>query len=189
MRCCMIIAEKHQNSTMGPRPRKIVFTPHHTTHAPISLQTQSTHAPLQATHVKGMKDRFHDEPAGKPTLRRPASGASGGGVITSKTNNKKATYSRAYGKGGTSSLPGGSSLCAQRQQQHQHRSLWMVCGQCLCGTRAEEWGSKLRQFLVGELPASLSLPTKIRIVLEVSVCGLSVCDKARFVGGEEGEHG
>jgi hypothetical protein len=120
----------------------------------------------------------YDEPKGKPVLRRPASG---GGVVisgtptnTSKTNKKAASsYSPAYGKGGTNSVSGGSSLRAQRQQ-HQHRSLWMTCSRCLYGTRAEEWGSKLRQFLVGELPASLSLPTKIRIVLEVStssVCG------------------
>lgn len=36
--------------------------------------------------------------------------------------------------------------------------------------RIKEWGSQLRKFFVGELPASLSLRTKIRVVLEVRVC-------------------
>lgn len=170
----MLIAEKHQ---IQPWASKSCF---HTTLTPPTHafpQTHSTQAPLQAAHVEDMKDSPYDELAGKPT-GRPANG--GGVIITdaspassssssTNTTNKKAasTYSRAYEKGCASSLPGGRSLRAQRQQ-HQHRSLWMACGQCLCGTRAEEWGSKLRQFLVGELPGSLSLPTKIRIVLEVS---------------------
>lgn len=129
----------------------------------------------------------HDEPNGKPVLRRPASG---GGVIISSTptNTSQTNKKAAYGKGGTSSLPGGSSLRVQRQQ-HQHRSLWMTCSRCLCGTRAEEWESKLRQFLVGELPASLSLPTKFRIVLEVSmgsVCVWVVGGKGTFLGGGGG---
>lgn len=121
---------------------------HHAPH-PIS-NTHNTQAPLQAAHVEGMNTSPHDEPKGKPVLRRPASG---GGVIISSTptNTSQTNKKAAYGKGGTSSLPGGSSLRVQRQQ-HQHRSLWMTCSRCLCGTRAEEWGSKLRQFLVGELP-------------------------------------
>lgn len=92
---------------------------------------------------------------------------------TSKTKKKKAAppHIHAYSHGGANSLRSGRSLRVKRQQ-HQHRSLWMVCCQCLRGKRAEEWGSKIRQFLVGELPASLSLPTKIRIVLEVSTVSL-----------------
>lgn len=131
------------------------------------LPRHPSHTARTPVHVV-MKPKPYDEPAGKPTLRRPASG---GGIITSgsssKTKSKKAlSYSRAHGKGGMAS-PVGGDLRSQRQQ-HQHRSLWMACARCLCGgKRAEEWGSKLRLFLVGELPASLSLPTKIRIVLEV----------------------
>jgi hypothetical protein len=163
-----MIAEKHQNSTMG-----LLNRVHHvvTTHPRNSLQTQDTHAPLQIAHLEEMKSRPYDEPVDKPTPRRRANG---GGVMrssstTSKTKKKAAlTYIHGYSSGGASSLPSGRSLRVKRQQ-HQHRSLWMACSQCLCGKRAEEWGSKLRQFLMGELPASLSLPTKIRIVLEVSM--------------------
>jgi hypothetical protein len=67
----------------------------------------------------------------------------------------------------------------QQHQQHRHnRRLnnthtrpWLTCRWFgPTRKRMKEWGSQLRQFLVGELPASLSLRTKIRIVLEVRVC-------------------
>ncbi len=115
-----------------------------------------------------MKRAHHSRPG---TGGKPSATVTATATAASTTSGKKKARS-----------PASSSSRAKHDKEaahgeHGHRSRWMVCPRCCVwgdattNKRLEQWTHKVRQFFVGELPASLSLRTKIRIVLEARLLG------------------